>query len=249
MVLFFNHNPYQRARMVAVSNVVVGGVHGKIASVGNYFSLQERNEQLLAENAYLRGEISKFVADSVPKLDSINDVYTVVKVVRNTYTSRDNFITIDAGTKQGISPDMALFNTDGIVGRVLVCSENYSVAMSVLNHSDFRTSGQIRGTNFTGSISWDGVSYRRLKFDKLPKYAKIKVGDTIETTQLSRIFPEGIPVGIVERFEIINGTFYTVDIRMLADMSRLDYLYAVSLKGRQERELLEKQIITEDEIN
>lgn len=246
IVIFFNHNPYQRAAMVSASNVVVGGIHGKLESVGNYFSLLDRNEALLAENARLMGRLSAYAADTTKNLDSLSGLdYKVVKVVRNTYTKADNFITINAGTKQGISPEMALFSTDGIVGYVLACSANFSVAISVLNHSDFHTSGQIKGTNFTGSIAWDGIHYRRLKFDDVPKYAKMEIGDTVETTQLSSIFPEGIPIGVIEKFEIVNGTFYTVDLKMLADMSGLDYLYAVSLKGQQERAALENQYIPE----
>lgn len=242
LVIFFGQNPYQKARMVAMSNVMVGSVHSQISGVSNYFALAQRNEALLEENARLRSQLSGYLVDSVPAMDSLKMTYQVVRVVRNTYTFRDNFITIAAGTRQGIRPDMALFNMDGIVGYVLYCTEQYSVAMSVLNHSDFSTSGQIRGTNFKGSITWDGNSYFKLQFDDVPKYAKLAIGDTIETTQASRIFPEGLPIGVVENFEIVNGSFYTVNLKMLADMSQLDYLYAVLLKDQKERASVESMI-------
>lgn len=247
--IFLHGNPYQRAGVVAMSNSVVGALHEQISGVTNYFQLSDQNEALMAENARLHSELlaykaldtlsgsrANFMVDSLP-------VY-VVNVVRNTISARDNFITISSGTRAGIEPDMALFNSYGIVGYVLYCSENFAVATSVLNHSIFRTSGKIIGSDFTGSISWDGENYRTVDFDEVPKYSDIKIGDTIMTTSYSNIFPPDLPIGVVESFELINGTFYSAQLTLLADHSRLTRLYAVKLKGHDERAALENRTQT-----
>lgn len=251
--MFLQSNPYQRAGAVAMSNGVVGALHEQISGVSNYFQLSDQNAVLMAENARLRSELftyksldtlsgsrANFMVDSLP-------VY-VVNVVRNTISARDNFITINSGTRHGIEPDMALFNSDGIVGYVLYCSENFAVATSVLNHSIFRTSGKIKNTDFMGAISWGGDNYREVNFDEVPKYSDIKVGDTILSTSSSNIFPPDLPIGVVASFELINGTFYTAKLTLLADHSRLTQLYAVKLRGRDEREALEQKIETTPNI-
>ncbi|MEG3048061.1 MAG: rod shape-determining protein MreC, partial [Mucinivorans sp.] len=149
---------------------------------------------------------------------------------------------ITGGTSAGIEPDMALFNASGIVGYVLYCSEHFAVATSVLNYSIFRTSGRIKGSDFKGSISWNGDDYRVVDFDEVPKYSNIAVGDTILTTESSNIFPDGLPIGTVRSFELTNGTFYKAKVTLLADLSRLSELYVVKLPMHDERRLLEEQV-------
>ncbi|MEG1413545.1 MAG: rod shape-determining protein MreC [Mucinivorans sp.] len=244
--IFFHNNPYQRAAALAAANNVVGGLHAKISGVTNYFQLSAENEALMLENARLRGELLGFqLRDTMSgrqvgvTVDSLP--IKVVKVVRNTIGGRDNFITITGGRSAGIEPDMALFNTQGIVGYVLYCSEHFAVATSILNHSIFHTSGKIQSSDFTGSISWNGENYRIVDFDEVPKYSNIKFGDTILTTEYSNIFPPNLPIGTIRSFELINGTFFRAKITLLADLSRLNYLYAVKLPMQNERREVEEQ--------
>lgn len=245
--IFLENNPYQRAQSIAISSHIVGGLHEKISGVGNYFQLASQNDALMLENAKLRSELlsyqlrdtvsgthAGFLGDSLPVM--------VVNVVRNTITARDNFITISGGRKAGLQPDMALFNTEGIVGYVLYCSDNFAVAASVLNHSLFNTSGKILGSDFTGSISWNGENYQVVDFDEIPKYANIAIGDTIQTTSHSNRFPPNLPIGVVESFDLINGTFFKAKVRLSADLSRLNKLYAVKLKERDERAAIESKV-------
>lgn len=244
--VFLDNNSYNRARSVAVADVVVGSLHGQVVDLLDYFRLNEENRALMAENARLRSSLLAYeLADTVSGSvrGRLHDSLPIrmVRVVRNTISARDNFITISAGRKQGIVPDMALFNSDGIVGYVLYCSDNVSVATSVLNRSLFHTSGKIAGSDFTGSISWGGSDYRTVDFDEVPKYANIKRGDTIMTTSYSNIFPADLPIGVVDTFELVNATFYRAKVTLFADLSRIANLYAVGLPGQEERAALEAQ--------
>ncbi len=243
--VFASQNSYQRAKMVAASHWVVGGIEGVITSSGNYFSLQEENVKLLRENARLRSEIAELKVDTLLQrsAENIMEDYKVVKVVGGSFTKRNNFITISSGRNQGIVPDMALFNSDGIVGYVKYCSDNFSVAVSILNFTDFRTSGTITSESSPGSIYWDARTYREVVMDEISAHTPIAIGDTIVTTEYSNIFPAGLPVGIVT--EVHEGYNQLIDARLelLADMSNLSYLYAVSLDGQRERAELEELTI------
>lgn len=253
---FYTHNdPYKNAAVLASTSSINASVHGNIESVKGYFSLAAQNEMLRNENANLRFLVDQIAAKDtmIAKKDSIivnidsisktNNNVIVVKVVKNSYTKQQNLITIQGGALQGVKPNMALFNADGIVGYVLRCSENFSVAMSVLNSAHFRTSGRLKNTDFTGSISWTGEDYRFVKISELPKYANLHKGDTITTTSFSNIFPPDMPIGVIEDFELASGTFYEASIRLFADLSAINYLYATEIESHDEREELEQEPI------
>lgn len=249
IVTFIGSNPYHNARIVNASNAVLGGIHSQLSAVDNYFGLRGENRRLMEEVASLRSQLSRQqVHDSVPApgIDSSFHIstleYTVARVVRNTITKRNNYITINAGTANGVGPEMALINSDGILGYILHSSEHYSVGVSVLNVADFNTSGKIKDSEFTGSISWDGASYRYVELTQMPKYANLAVGDTIVTTEYSDRFPADLPIGTVESFELENATFFKLRVKLFADMSRLKYVYVVKLNDQNERRELENKI-------
>ena len=93
--------------------------------------------------------------------------------------------------------------------------------MSVLNTS-FRASGKLAGSDYFGSIYWDGFDAEHVRMRDLSKYAAVERGDTIVSTSFSRYFPAGILIGTVEEFELNETrTAYDVRIRLAAEMTRL----------------------------
>ena len=72
--------------------------------------------------------------------------------------------------------------------------------------------------------------------------AKIKKGDTVITSELSGIFPEGIMVGVVEDFERRqNESFYTAKIKLSADLKKVNHVYIIKNKFKTERDSLENK--------
>lgn len=251
--LFLGSNIYQKAKIVGASNLIVGGVYDRISDVGSYFGLRSENERLMAELARLNTELnSRLYRDStVSVLDSIPGLeyyqYQAARVVDNKISKRENYITINRGSADGVEPDMALVTTDGIVGYILTCSDHYAVGVSVLNTKEFRTSGRIKGSDFAGLIYWDGQDHREVVLDEIPKYAEMAVGDTVTTTEYSSRFPPDIPVGTVASFEMINGTFYKVRVRLFADLARVRHVMVVRYLDQAERMLLEETINATDQ--
>lgn len=231
---------------LSATSSMTSEIDSQIDHIKEYFSLEQQNQLLRAENARLMDVVNMLsVKDSV-KVDTalrMGAKILVLKVVKNSYTKQQNHIILKGGVKQGVKPDMALFNNDGIVGYVIKCSDNFSVAVSVLNSVHFRTSGRLQHTDFTGSISWTGENYRFVKISELPKYADLHKGDTILTTSYSNIFPSDMPIGVIDQFELTNGTFYEASIQLFADMSSLNYVYAVIIDRHDERAELEKTVI------
>lgn len=251
---FVDGNAYQRARIINASNSVTASIYERVSSVSRYFGLVRQNEILMSEVASLKEQLSRvrFPGDTADDsgarmlLGGLGVEYKVARVINNSITKRDNFIVIDKGRIDGVAPDMALVSDLGIVGYVLDCSDHYSVALSLLNASDFRTSGRIKGSDFTGSISWAGLSYRTVELTQVPKYAGINRGDTIVTTDYSNIFPADLPIGRVSDCQMTDGAFYNARVELFVDMSTLKYVYVVKQPRQAERDSLESKFINKE---
>lgn len=246
--VFLHSNVYQKARIAGASDRLVSGVYDKLADVSGYFGLRAENERLVGELARLRSQMSAHLhADTIlGRVDSVAALryyeYQPARVIRNSISKRQNYLTIDRGALDGVEPEMALITDDGIVGYVVHCSDHFSVAVSILNTEEFRTSGCIKGSDFAGSIYWDGLSHREVILDEIPKYADMEVGDTVVTTCYSYIFPPDQPIGTVESFEMVNGTFYKVRVKLFADLARVRHVYVVRYLEQEERRALETTV-------
>ncbi len=68
----------------------------------------------------------------------------------------------------------------------------------------------------------------------------VNPGDTIITSGLSPVFPEGIPVGIVENSILKAGdSYYTIQVRLHTNFKRLKYVEVVQNAHQQELEELQ----------
>lgn len=253
---YANSTSYTKAKLITASNYVVGGIYSQLSGIGSYFRLKRENAALNAELAALRNRLDGLLpstardsvlspADSAALTDTAGRrkyEYYPAKVVNNSITRQENYITIDRGADDGMRPDMALVAEGGIAGYIVGCSDRFSVCLSVLNRN-FRTSGKIKGGDYFGSVYWNGTSYRHLTLSEIPKYAQIHAGDTIVTTAHSSIFPPDLTIGTVESFELNNATYYDVKVRLHTDIAALNNVLAVRYLDADERGALEQSVV------
>ena len=70
----------------------------------------------------------------------------------------------------------------------------------------------------------------------------VSIGDSLITNGYSNIFPEGIKVGTVNRFEEDETeNFYFIEVNLNLDYSNLDYVYVIQNPLKNERIKLEKK--------
>ncbi len=244
--LVTQNNQYQSSVAFNTSNALVGNVLTRYHNATNYLHLQVTNDSLSIENAMLKNKLQQKLFSTAPldstiSIDSanINYLFISAKVINNTITARNNYITLNKGSRHGIKPEMAVMTPAGIVGIVKAVSENFSTVVSVL-HKDFRTSAKLNKTAEFGSLVWDGIDNRYATLTDLPGNAKIKKGDKLTTTAYSSAFPDNIPVGTVESFTQQNGTnFYTVKVKLSTDFGKLQYVYVVNNRRQAEQKNLE----------
>ncbi|MEG1635084.1 MAG: rod shape-determining protein MreC, partial [Rikenellaceae bacterium] len=238
---FSNSSIYANAKVMNASNFFVRGVYDMLSTTQEYINLREENIQLSSHIAELEAQIGAFKARDVlvsdtlaPEIDSSQMtnilLYTNARVVRNSVSKQNNYITLSKGSAQGIEKDMSVIYNGCIVGYVLDCSKNYSIAISILNR-DFKTSGKCTNDEYFGSIRWDGIYSDKITLEDIPKYASIAIGDTIVTTDFSSRFPSNIKIGTVKDFELSGGINYRATIELFTDMSKIYNVILIKNKG------------------
>ncbi|WP_317038954.1 rod shape-determining protein MreC [Urechidicola croceus] len=238
---------YHKSKFINSANNITGGIYKKANSIGEFFNLKEENKRLLEENTQLKNLISleSFGQDSISKIsiDTSNFFrryqFSSAKIYNNNYSSRNNYLLINKGLKDGVYPEMGVVNSKGIVGVTKSVSKNYATVISVLNKYS-QINVKLKNNDHFGTLSWDGKDYRTLQLLDLPRQAIIKVGDTVITGGKSTIFPEGIMVGTIKDFEKTNTTFKTININLFNDMSSLSNVNIITNLHKEEIQQLEE---------
>ena len=234
--------------------MVSGIIYKKQSDVVYYFGLRKMNDSLLNENARLRKEI-----DLVHSIDTLKDslvhrkvaaddtaihivkyadyVYRTAKVINNSLTASDNYITLDRGSKDGITKNMAVISGTGVVGRVEHVSPHYSSVLSILS-SKQKVSAKLKdGT--TGYIIWDEKQPDVLVMTDLPQQAKVKRGDSVYTSVFS-IFSPDILIGTVLTVETVKkNAMQVLHVQSSTNFHNLQYVYVIENKMTVERKQLE----------
>jgi rod shape-determining protein MreC len=243
--LLATNNNYHNTQLVKAVNSVTFGLEKRITNVRAYLRLNEINASLADENSLLKNEIEKLRREESTVFFSVSDSlrqqqynYTTAKIVNNSINKQKNYITVNKGRFQGVYPDMAVTGPSGVVGKIVSSSDNYAIAMSLIN-LDFRLSTRIRRNGYFGSLNWDGRNYHYAILSDIPNHIELALGDTIETTSYSAIFPEGLFVGTISGFENANSDFYTINVKLATDFKNLEYVEIIGNLRKTEQQELE----------
>lgn len=239
--LLFQSNPYQHHVFLTSAGAISTGVYEVTNNVTGYFSLRSINEDLQRQTALLQGEVlqlkdqlRQFREDSLQRQVNAADTarikynFIIGSVINNSIHNPYNYITINKGLADGVRPEMGVLDQNGVVGVVNVVTPHYARIISLLN-PNFRLSCKLRGSDTFGSLVWDGTNPRTALLEELPKHTQFKRGDTIVTSGYSAMFPEGIPVGIIEGLgRGDDDNFFTLRIKLLTDFTALSTVKVIS---------------------
>lgn len=238
---------YQGSHLINSSNAVAANIYEAEANTKEYFSLKQENFRLAMENAELRNRMrSNYIGRPNREFRTKDSVYVLqyefinAKVVNASVNNRNNYITINAGSNDGVTPEMGVYNSLGMVGFVKDVSKNFASVISIL-HKDFAVNCKLKRDGSYGPLIWDGKDYQYCLLTDIPTHAKIKNGDTVVSSSLSSYFPEGIMVGTIDSYERRqNEQFYTIKVKLSADLKKLNYVYVIKNHLKAEKDSLEK---------
>ena len=241
------NSKFQSASVLNASNAVVANVEGGMNYVKEYVNLKAYNEQLAKENTRLLNILNASVYNKLSKRDSVKDtlylqqyIYINAKVINNSVNKRNNYITLDKGSMQGIKPEMGVITGSGLVGIIKQVSPHFCTVMSVL-HKDTRISAKFKKNEFFGSLVWNGEDPHFATLKEIDKTVPVKKGDTIITTTFSAVYPSGIMVGTVESSELESGSnFHNIKVKLSTSFNNLNYVYIIDHLLKNEQHVLEE---------
>ncbi len=246
--LIMNNLSFHKSKFISSASSITGGFYNKINTISDYFQLDIENKELLNENLILRNKLEKlsqnFDTVAVSKIFyktkfSQRYSYFQGRVEKNQFRNNYNFLTINLGEKDSITPEMGVINSKGILGITENVLQSYTRVRSILNKNS-KINAKLKNSNYFGTLTWDGLDYNITQLMDIPRQAKLKVGDTIITGGMSSIFPEGIPIGRVNNIVNELSIKRIINIQLFNDMSNLKNIYVVKDFDKQQLMNLEK---------
>jgi rod shape-determining protein MreC len=249
----FRYNKFHEAAFMGVANELTGRVSSKYSNVEYYFHLKKTNESLAAQNEQLLNSLNtnfqspdsltRVVVDTV-KIDTTSAVrkylWRGARVVNNSVSLQNNYITIHRGEKQGVKKDMGVISPTGIVGMVVNTSENFAVVMTMLNRQS-SVSAKLKKTGEIGKIQWDGKSPEYVTMINIPNSAEVAKGDSVVTSGYSLSFPAGVLIGTVtEVQQNKTSNFYTLIVKPATNFYSVEYVTVVDNLLKDEQKKLEE---------
>ena len=233
-VLLFQYNSYQSSVWFSSANAITGRVNEWRSFVESFFTLRETNKALMLRNFYLERQVNQLRRLYYERTDTISEQERrhleflsqyqpiAAQVIANETDRTDNLITIDRGEVDGVQVGMGVACGNGIVGVVYLTSAHHAVVISVLNSHSSRISCAIRGHGYFGVLRWYGEDAGYAYVEDIPRHARFKRGDWVETNGYSSIFPPGVLVGKIETvYNSRDGLSYRVKVRLSTDFGRL----------------------------
>jgi len=254
VVLVIRNNSFQRASALNSSNQIIGKAYQNVDYLKGYLSLNETNLALSRENAALRALLKSSNYDNNVVVNITRDSlqepeysYIEARVINNSINQKNNYLTVNRGSKHGIKKGMGVISSKGIVGIVLNVSPNFSTIQSLL-HSDTRISASLAKSQAFGSLVWGPQAHdpQQALLRDIPNHVKVEKNEQVITSGFS-LFPPGIVIGTVLETGLSSGSsFLDISVLLNNDFSTLQYVYIVVDRYSGEKGNLETKNLEND---
>ena len=261
MILLFRFNSYQGSVWFSAANSVAAGINSTYSNVMNFFNLEQINQELTAQNIALQRETEHLrqslitatkdttITEKLMREKLVGYNMVPATVVSNSAERSNNYLVIDRGEKDGIRPEMGVVGGGGVVGIIYLTGPHHSLVIPVTNRKS-SISCRVRGQNYFGYLQWDGSSMLSAYVDDVPRYAKVKVGQAIETSGYSAVFPPGIFVGRVRTIRnSSDGQSYRLDVTLGTNFANLRDVLVVTTPYKAEIDTLQVHAQQADEAS
>jgi len=218
---------------------MVDGVTGAVKQYALLYSAQKENLLLREENARLGVELAQLRGiDSLisrrevgPMLQEqfLFDTFLVPVIWKSPpfYAHR---LVINAGSLQGIRKDDAVITPQGIVGRVWATTP-FTSEVELITNDSAAAGAMLEDSRLQGVTQGDGSV--TLKWNFIPNYESVEVGDIVYTSGTDRLYPKGFPIGRVIRSRKGGTVYRDIQVEPFVDYLRLEEIMVVRGHSRK----------------
>lgn len=175
--------------------------------------LNQKIEILERENQTLRQIVNYQQKSAAPLIPA--------RVIARSADAWWQIITIDVGSRKGVSVDNTVISVGGLVGRVTSVTPNTSRVLLISDYNS-RVGAILPRTGYQGVIKGQGTSVGIMEF--YAKVADVRIGDVVATSNFSTIFPPGIPIGKIIEVDLNKSPAPEAKVEFTAPLDYLDWV-------------------------
>ncbi|MDQ6930000.1 MAG: rod shape-determining protein MreC [Candidatus Eremiobacteraeota bacterium] len=186
--------------------------------------LRRENAELAAQNAHLKELLAGNAADQ-RLASTLADYPRAVegRVIGFPPENESQSVTINKGTRSGISRDDGVVNAQGVVGRVVEADPFVSKIVLITDYTSSVPAMVQRGR-------WWGIAKGNLtsvRLEYISQDVPLRVGDRVVTGE-ARSFHSGALIGTIKKIERSDtGLYQTAIVKPAADLTSLDRIVAL----------------------
>ena len=170
--------------------------------------------------------------DQINTAGGLDDYQPVTaRVIARSPSSWYQTFQINKGSSDGVRVNQPVVNSAGLVGKIKEVSDGNAVVM-LLTDPEFGVSARSLDSGEPGSVSPAVGAAGDLRFELVPNAKEVRRGERIitagtstsaEVSDLSSLYPAGIPIGIVDRIETGEGELdRVIHVEPVAELRTLD---------------------------
>jgi rod shape-determining protein MreC len=130
-------------------------------------------------------------------------------------------VILGRGSREGVEQGAAVTGIGGLVGRVVQVTPNTSTVLLISN-PDNSVGAMVSRSRSMGIIKGKGSKFVKMQFfEKVPD---VKIGDVVNTSTVSRLFPSGLPVGKIKSVNLETGPAPEAEIELTAPINHLEWV-------------------------
>ena len=207
---------------------------GFFFNISDYFRLNEKVKNLEKENFLLLNKYTENI-NLKTENDHLRELLGIsirsghetqtVRVIGYYESSWQSRIVINSGKSDGVLEGMAVVNEKGLIGIVILASNNSS-EVRLLNDPQSSIGARILSSRKLGLV--EGSPDKKIYLNYIEQNEDIFKGDILITTEFGENMPAEILIGRIKKISISSNTPYKViEVEPFADYKRLEYALVI----------------------
>jgi rod shape-determining protein MreC len=186
--------------------------------LNNLLKERQKYREALLENKRLRELLSL--------KEKEHRYVTAARVIARGTDQWSNTFVLDKGLSDGVTKDMLAITHRGLAGKISSVSGSSYSTLLLLTDINFSSAARLQETRIEGVLS--GTGFRKCLLKYIPYEEKVEKGNTVITSGLDSLFPQGIPIGYVSKVNKKGtGLFQDIEVLPFEDTSKIEELVII----------------------
>jgi len=132
---------------------------------------------------------------------------------------------LNVGSKDSVQKNQTVLTEAGLVGKIFEVEPHQAITQILMDRNTL-VSARMQKSREIGVVGWSGNLWLDLYY--VPKDVVVERGEVVLTSGLSRIYPQGIKIGVVAEVEESEyGLFKNIKIKPAVNFNQLEDVFVI----------------------